>query len=98
MAPLREDHVNRRPADPLILPADATRLVKRSVMVAGHKTSISLEDVFWAALKRAAERRALTVTELVTAIDAGRTGNLSSALRVFLLLEAGSPVDSTPKS
>lgn len=78
----------RPPAEPLILPANATRLVKRSVLVAGHKTSISLEDVFWTALKQAAERRDMSMTDLVTAIDAGRTGNLSSALRVFLLLEA----------
>jgi len=77
----------RPPVDPVILPPDATRLVKRSVVVAGHKTSISLEDVFWTALKQAAERRGISVTDLVTAIDAGRTGNLSSALRVFLLLE-----------
>lgn len=80
--------MSRPTAEPLILPATATRLVKRSVMVAGHKTSISLEDIFWTALKQAAERRGASVTDLVTAIDAGRTGNLSSALRVFLLLES----------
>ncbi len=56
-------------------------------MIAGHKTSISLESAFWDALKLAARRRKLTVNELVTQIDGARKGNLSSALRVFLLLE-----------
>jgi predicted DNA-binding ribbon-helix-helix protein len=64
-----------------------TRLAKRSVVISGHKTSISLENAFWLALKMAARRRKLTVNELVTRIDGARSGNLSSALRVFLLLE-----------
>jgi predicted DNA-binding ribbon-helix-helix protein len=61
-------------------------VVKRSVVIAGRKTSISLEDQFWKALKEAAAQRDLTVSGLVGAIDAERQyGNLSSALRLFVL-------------
>ena len=59
---------------------------KRSVVIAGHRTSVSLENVFWAALKVIAARRALTVNQLVTEIDRQRDGNLSSAIRVYVLL------------
>ncbi len=59
-------------------------LKKGSVTIAGHATSISLEPVFWAALRRAAVEDAVTVTALVTAIDDARTTNLSSAIRVWL--------------
>jgi len=68
---------------------EMTQLAKRSVVIAGHKTSISLESAFWSALKQAARRRRVTVNELVTEIDGTRQGNLSSALRVFLLMEPG---------
>ena len=65
------------------------RVVKRSLAIAGHRTSISLEDAFWDALREAAERRGSSVQALVGEIDAGRAGqNLSSAIRVFLLREA----------
>jgi predicted DNA-binding ribbon-helix-helix protein len=61
-------------------------VVKRSVMIAGHKTSISLEDAFWKALKEIARARGVTLSALVAAIDDGRRGgNLSSAIRVFVL-------------
>ena len=59
-------------------------LVKRSVNISGHATSISLEPVFWNALKRAAEREGLTLNALVARIDEARTANLSSAIRVWL--------------
>ena len=62
-----------------------TRLAKRSILVAGHHTSLTLEDVFWEALKDIAAAREVSVNALVTEIDAGRTGNLSSAVRVFVL-------------
>jgi predicted DNA-binding ribbon-helix-helix protein len=70
-------------------------IVKRSVMVAGHRTSVSLEAPFWDGLRAAAARRGLSVQALVQEIDAGREGqNLSSAIRVFVLAavreEAGS--------
>lgn len=70
-----------------------TQLAKRSVVISGHKTSISLENAFWLALKMAARRRKMTVNELVTRIDGSRNGNLSSALRVFLLLEPSQSVE-----
>ena len=60
-------------------------LFKRSVRIAGHATSVSLEPAFWQALLEIAARRGLSVNALVAAIDAERTGNLSSALRVFIL-------------
>jgi predicted DNA-binding ribbon-helix-helix protein len=63
-------------------------IVKRSVVIAGHQTSVSLEHAFWSALKQAAARRGMTINELVTRIDEGRQGNLSSAIRVFLLEES----------
>lgn len=61
-------------------------IVKRSIVIAGHKTSVSVEDAFWTALKDIAASRGSTVAELVAAIDSGRRhGNLSSAVRLFVL-------------
>ena len=61
-------------------------VVKRSVIIAGHKTSVSLEDAFWKALKEIAVGRGANLSELVTAIDVERRqGNLSSCLRLFVL-------------
>jgi len=63
---------------------------KRSIEIAGHRTSVSLEDSFWSALADYARLHGLTVNALVTEIDAGRDGetNLSSAIRQFLLIAA----------
>lgn len=59
---------------------------KRSLTIAGHRTSIALEPEFWDALEALALRRGLRVTALVEEIDAGRASpNLSSALRVAVL-------------
>jgi predicted DNA-binding ribbon-helix-helix protein len=58
---------------------------KRSVLIAGHATSLSLEAEFWSALQEIARGRGLSLNRLVAAIDDGRAGNLSSALRVFVL-------------
>ena len=58
---------------------------KRSVMIAGHHTSVSLEDAFWQALKQIADARGRSINRLITEIDARRRGNLSSAIRVFVL-------------
>jgi predicted DNA-binding ribbon-helix-helix protein len=59
---------------------------KRSVVIAGRKTSISLEDPFWVALKEIAGVRDLTMSGLVTTIDSDRAhSNLSSAIRLFVL-------------
>lgn len=61
-------------------------VVKRSIVIAGHKTSVSLEDAFWAALKEIASVRDMTLSEMVASIDTGRRhGNLSSAIRIFVL-------------
>ncbi|MDQ0503976.1 ribbon-helix-helix domain-containing protein [Xanthobacter agilis] len=61
-------------------------VVKRSIVIAGHKTSVSLEDAFWEALKEIATSRRLTLSDLVATIDSARTqGNLSSAIRLFVL-------------
>lgn len=54
-------------------------------MVAGHSTSISLEEPFWQQLKIIAQKRHLSLNQLVTELDATREGNLSSALRVYVL-------------
>ncbi|MBC27526.1 MAG: aryl-sulfate sulfotransferase [Rhodospirillaceae bacterium] len=58
---------------------------KHSVNLGGHKTSISLENIFWDHIKNLAADRGLTVNQLLTEIDLDRTGNLSSAARVFVL-------------
>jgi predicted DNA-binding ribbon-helix-helix protein len=67
----------------------ATAVRKRSVVLAGHRTSISLEAEFWQALREVAAARLLSVNALVAAVDAARgparPANLSSALRVFIL-------------
>lgn len=59
---------------------------KRSVIIDGHRTSVSLENAFWGALKKMATRKGVTVNQLVTEIDRDRNGNLSSAIRVHILL------------
>jgi predicted DNA-binding ribbon-helix-helix protein len=61
-------------------------VVKRSIVVAGHKTSVSLEDAFWRGLKDIASSRGMTLSDMVAAIDSHRQhGNLSSAIRLFVL-------------
>lgn len=71
--------------------------VKRSITIAGHQTSISLEPVFWAALEGAARARGVPLSALVAAVDAVRVGqgappNLASALRSWLLGEVAGRV------
>jgi predicted DNA-binding ribbon-helix-helix protein len=64
----------------------SSAVVKRSIVIAGHRTSISLEDSFWKALKQIAKQRGETLSDIVAAIDDKRDGgNLSSAIRVFVL-------------
>lgn len=61
-------------------------VVKRSVVVGGHKTSVSLEDAFWTSLKDIATRRGMPLSSQIDAIDRSRrTSNLSSAIRLFVL-------------
>ncbi len=63
-------------------------LVKHSVRIAGHATSVSLESAFWEALGEIAAKRGLSVNALLAMIDAERSGNLSSAIRLFVLAAA----------
>ena len=58
---------------------------KRSVQIAGHSTSLTLEEAFWEDLREVARRRGLSLNALIGSIDAERHGNLSSALRLFVL-------------
>jgi predicted DNA-binding ribbon-helix-helix protein len=61
-------------------------VVKRSIVVGGHKTSVSLEEAFWSGMKEISGARSMTLSELVGEIDANRhQGNLSSAIRLFVL-------------
>jgi predicted DNA-binding ribbon-helix-helix protein len=63
-----------------------SQVVKRSIIIAGHKTSVSLEDAFWKGLKEIARSRSIALSDLVTTIDTDRRhGNLSSAIRLFVL-------------
>lgn len=73
--------------------ADWRGPVKRSVTIAGHQTSISLEPVFWTALRASAERASLPLNALIARIDAERIRaddppNLASAIRIWLFNEA----------
>ncbi len=73
---------------------------KRSVTLAGHATSVSMEDAFWRRLGRFAADRGLSVNALVAEIDRDRTTNLSSAVRVWVLEECArraglDPIDAT---
>ena len=60
-------------------------LRKRSVNIAGHSTSLTLEEPFWHDLKRFAAQRGISLNALIAEIDSERRGNLSSALRLFVL-------------
>jgi predicted DNA-binding ribbon-helix-helix protein len=61
-------------------------IIKRSVVIAGHSTSVSLEELFWEALRAIAAAQGRSVQALIGEIDAGRADqNLSSAIRVFVL-------------
>lgn len=63
-----------------------SQIVKRSIVIDGHKTSISLEDAFWSGLKEIAQAHQATLSNVVGEIDRAREqGNLSSAIRLFVL-------------
>ena len=67
-------------------PLMKSSVVKRSIVIDGHKTSVSLEDAFWTELKNIAHARQLTLSELIGKIEATRAqSNLSSAIRLFVL-------------
>jgi len=77
-----------------------SRVVKRSIVLSSQKTSVSLEDPFWEALKEIAERKSVSLSKLLGQIDQGRTAsNLSSAIRVFVLSYFQTkPLDRKPVS
>jgi predicted DNA-binding ribbon-helix-helix protein len=78
-------------------PVDGAGIVKRSLAIAGHRTSVSLEAPFWAELQAIARERGRSTQALVAEIDAGRAGrNLSSAIRVFVL--AGVKARAAPRA
>jgi len=63
-----------------------SQIIKHSIVIAGHKTSVSLEDPFWAAFKEIAVARQMTLSDLATSIDTdNRPNNLSSVIRLFVL-------------
>ncbi len=70
--------------------------MKRSVSIAGHQTSITLEEEFWTELKRIAAGRGISLNKLVAEIDAQRTGNLSSGLRLYVLAELKAATSQVP--
>jgi predicted DNA-binding ribbon-helix-helix protein len=73
-------------------------VIKRSIVIAGHKTSVSLEDAFWKGLKEIAISRNMTLSDIVATIDTGRAhGNLSSAIRLFVLNHYQERTNSHPE-
>lgn len=65
-----------------------TELKKHSIVIAGHHTSITLENIFWHQLKKIAQAQELSLSRLIADIDRQREGNLSSATRVYVLKHA----------
>ena len=66
-------------------PSNTITIRRRSVTIAGHRTSVSIEDAFWDVLKDVAAHRNMSLNRLVGEIDKSRAGNLSSALRVYVV-------------
>ena len=73
--------------------AGSQSIRKRSVTIAGHRTSVSLEEAFWGLLLGIANARGQSISEMVTEIDRQRNGNLSSAIRIFVLTEVAAGLD-----
>ena len=71
------------------MPDNPDGIIKRSIMIAGHRTSVSIEQPFWDQLRRIADERGSSTAGLIAGIDQGRKRqNLSSAIRVFVLEQA----------
>jgi|TARA_R110002096_G_scaffold415163_1_gene616702 predicted DNA-binding ribbon-helix-helix protein len=68
-----------------MMTADDEILKKHSVVIAGHQTSVTLENIFWSELKKIAKGDGKSLKALITEIDETRTTNLSSAIRVYIL-------------
>ncbi|MDD3287930.1 MAG: ribbon-helix-helix domain-containing protein [Alphaproteobacteria bacterium] len=64
---------------------EKSSVIKRSVTITKHRTSVSLEKEFWDELKAIAEKKGVSVNQLIAKVDASRQNNLSSALRIFVL-------------
>ena len=64
---------------------DDAKLIKHSVSIQGHQTSITLENIFWNTLKKISKEQNKSVKKLIEEIDESRTGNLSSAIRVYIM-------------
>ena len=74
------------PKQPADSPRKPSQVLKRSINIAGHRTSVHLEDAFWSAFKEIAATRKIPLSDLVSTIDNERKhGNLSSAIRLFVL-------------
>ena len=83
---------NQKPPKKMTDGPEPTRIAKHSIVIAGHRTSISLEEAFWAGLKGVAVRDQRSLASLVAQIDATRgRANLSSAIRVFVLERLSGP-------
>ena len=75
-----------------------SQVVKRSIVIATHKTSVSLEDAFWNGLKEIAASRNMALSDLVSSIDSERKhGNLSSAIRVYVFGNLCTQVPAGPR-
>lgn len=68
-----------------LVPALSAPVIKRSVTIAGHPTSVSVEQPFWDALAAAAKNQGVTMNALISMIDEKRSVNLSSAIRLYVL-------------
>src|SRR4029079_18201662 len=78
-------------------PLMKSSVIKRSIMIDGHKTSVSLEDAFWRGLKEIARGQQATLSNVVAEIDKARQrGNLSSAIRLFVLDRVRTPTTTGP--
>jgi predicted DNA-binding ribbon-helix-helix protein len=85
------------PKHPADSPRKPSQVLKRSIVVTGHKTSVSLEDAFWSALKKIAATRKIPLSDLVSTIDNERQhGNLSSTIRLFVRDYYRGPVSIHP--
>lgn len=83
-----QSRVGQKPAHPDNSGYLRSRVLKRSIVVGRHKTSVSLEDVFWNELRQIAQEMGVHLSELVARIDADRQhGNLSSAIRLYVFEE-----------
>jgi predicted DNA-binding ribbon-helix-helix protein len=77
----------------------SSAIKKRSIKIAGHNTSISLEDEFWAGLREIAKGRGQPISQLIADIDEGRQfANLSSAIRLFVLRHYRGQVDQRDRT